>query len=144
MKCDDALIKCQMLIDDELPENEIPVVMDHIESCYKCREEYISLLKLRKKLNGIRDTAPGDEWFEALHRKGGRRFAGRLGFILFAASYIVLAGYALFSLFTDSGEALFIKIVVAAAAVSVIILFAASLSDRIKEGKTDKYKDILK
>jgi hypothetical protein len=118
--------------------------MDHIESCYKCREEYISLLKLRKKLNGFKDAAPEGEWYESLNRKGGRRFAGRLGFIIFAASYIMLAGYALFSLFTDSGEALFVKIVVAAVAVSVILLFTTALSDRIREGKTDKYRDVLK
>ena len=89
--------------------------MGHIESCYKCRDEYISLLKLRKKLHGIKGPAPEEEWFEALYRNRGRKFAGGFGFTLLIASWLLLAGFALYSLFSDSGEGILIKIVVAAA-----------------------------
>ena len=144
MNCDEAKINCQLLIDDELEEEKIAPLMEHIESCYKCREEYIGLLKLRKKLNGIKGPAPDEEWFIALNKHKGRRFAGGIGLVLMIASYILLVGYALFTLFTDSGEDLFVKIVVAAAALSVIVLFITALSDRIKESKTDKYKGVIK
>ncbi|MDC7226192.1 MAG: hypothetical protein PQJ61_05465 [Spirochaetales bacterium] len=144
MNCEDAKYKCQLLIDDELNEEEIAPLMGHLESCYKCRDEYIGLLKLRRKLNGIKGPAPDEEWFENLSRNKGRRFAGGAGFILMVVSWLLLAGYALYSLFSDSGEGLFIKIVVAAAVVSVIVLFITALTDRIKESKTDKYKGVIK
>ena len=144
MECDDAVMKVQMLIDNELDEEEIQPVMDHIESCYKCREEYIGLLKLKRKLEGLKDPAPDDEWFDTLYRRKGRRFFSRAGFILMAASSLLLVGTALFSLFTDSSEGIIIKIVVAAAAASLIILFLTALNDRLQEGKTDRYKGVMK
>ena len=144
MNCDDAKLNCQLLIDDELNEEEIAPLMEHLETCYRCRDEYIGLLKLRKKLNGIKGPSPNEEWFEALQRSRGRRFFGRSGFILLVVSWLLLAGYALFSLFTDSGETLFVKIVVAAAVLSVIVLFITALTDRLKESKTDKYKGVMK
>jgi predicted anti-sigma-YlaC factor YlaD len=144
MNCEEARFKSQLLIDDELNEEEIAPVMEHIESCYKCREEYISFLKLRKKLSGIKNPAPEEEWFETLSKKKGRRFVGGFGLILLAVSYILLLGFALFTLFSDSAEGLFIKIVVAVGVLSVIVLFITALTDRIKESKTDKYKGVIK
>ncbi|MBI9107257.1 MAG: hypothetical protein JEZ04_10990 [Spirochaetales bacterium] len=144
MNCEDAKYKCQLLIDDELNEDEIFPLIDHIESCYKCRDEYIGLLKLRKKLSGMKTSAPEEEWFETLSRKKGRRFTIGFGLVLMAVSYILLLGFALFALFTDSAEGVFIKIIVAAGLVSVIVLFVITLSDRMREGKTDKYKGIIK
>ena len=144
MNCDDAKLKCQLLIDDELNEEEIAPLMEHLESCYNCRDEYIGLLKLRKKLSGIKGPAPDEEWFEAINRSRGRKFAGGAGFFLLIASWLLLAAYALFSLFTDSSEGIFIKIVVAAAVLSVIVLFITALTDRLKERKNDKYKEVMK
>ena len=144
MNCDDAKINCQLLIDDELEEEKIAPLMEHLESCYKCRDEYIGLLKLRKKLNGIKGPAPDEEWFEALYRKKGRKAAGGFGFILLVASWLCLAGFALYSLFSDSSEGVFVKIIVAASVLSVIVLFITALTDRLKESKTDKYKGVIK
>jgi len=144
MNCDDAKFKCQLLIDDELGEEEIAPVLEHIESCYKCRNEYVELLKLRKKLSGIKNPAPQEEWFETLNKKKGRRFIGRFGIILMAVSYLLLLGFALFTLFSDSTEGLFIKIIVATSVLSVIVLFITAFSDRLKESKTDRYKGVMK
>ncbi len=144
MNCEEAKINCQMLIDDELEEEKIAPLMEHLESCYRCRDEYIGLLKLRKKLAGIKTAAPEEEWFETLYRSRRRRFAGGFGFILMIVSWLMLAGYALYTLFTDSGEAMFVKFIVTAAVVSVIVLFITALSDRIRESKTDKYKGVMK
>lgn len=144
MTCDEAKQNCQLLIDDELNEEEIAPLMGHIESCYKCRDEYIGLLKLKKKLSGIKGPAPEEEWFETLSRRRGRRFAGSTGFILLIVSWLLLAGFALFTLFSDTGEGLFVKIAVGGAVLSVIILFITALTDRMKESKTDKYKGVMK
>ena len=52
-ECDEMKLKVQALADNELEEVQIPGVVGHIESCYRCREEYIQFLTLQKKMSGI-------------------------------------------------------------------------------------------
>ena len=58
MECQDAKLKVQALIDNELPGDDISTVVDHIQSCYNCRDEYVALLKLQRKLKGIGHIKP--------------------------------------------------------------------------------------
>jgi hypothetical protein len=144
MECKDAKLKVQALIDNELPEENIDDVVDHIQSCYRCRADYISLLKLQRKMKGLQYPEPPKEWFEELQKKRGRRFTSGLGLILFVGSYLVLFGYALYSLFADSGEGLFIKIVIAGIIAGILFLLGVTIADRVRESKTDKYKEVMK
>ena len=144
MECQEAKLKVQALIDNELPEQEIDRVIDHVQSCYRCREDYISLLKLQRKLKGLQYPEPPKEWFEKLQQKRARRFSSAFGLILFIGSYLVLLGYALYSMFSDSDEGLFIKIVIAGIIIGVLFLLGVTISDRVRESKTDKYKEVMK
>lgn len=144
MNCDEAKLKTQALIDNELEESEISEVVDHIESCYICREEYKSMLKLKKQLSGFTPLPPQDEWLENLYKNRKRRFSGRLGFFMILAFNLLIAAYLLFMFFTDNTEGIFIKILVAGSIISVIVLFLTALTDRISERKTDKYREIIK
>lgn len=144
MNCDEVKKNCQLLIDNELNADEIEPLMEHLESCSSCRNEYTGLLKLRKKLNGIKGAGADEQWFDSLELRKGRRFFSGTGLFMLIVSWVLLAGFALFTLLTDPGEGLFVKIVVAAAFLSIIILFITALSDRIKERKTDKYKGVMR
>lgn len=144
MNCEDAKLKVQALIDNELPDEEISPVVDHIQSCYACRDDYIALLKLQRKMKGLKVPEPSKEWFEELKTKTGRKVSSALGQIFFIGSYVVLIAYALFSLFTDSGEGLFIKLVVGGIVVGVLALLGVTISDRVRESRTDKYKGVIK
>jgi len=144
MECKDAKLKVQALIDNELPEEEIDLVVDHMQSCYRCREDYVSLLKLQRKMKGLQYPEPSKQWFEELAKKRGRKLTSAFGLALFIGSYIVLLGYALFSLFTDSGEGLFIKIVIGSIVLGALALLGVAISDRLRESKTDKYKEVMK
>lgn len=144
MECQEAKLKVQALIDNELPEDEIDRVVDHIQSCYRCREDYVSLLKLQRKMKGLQYPEPPKEWFEELESKRGRRFSSTLGLILFIGSYIGLLGYALYSLFSDSGEGLFIKIVIGGIIAGALFLLGVTIADRARESKTDRYKEVIK
>lgn len=144
MECQDAKLKVQALIDNELPGEDISTVVDHIQSCYRCRDEYVALLKLQRKLRGVGHPEPPKEWFEELGKKRGRKFSSFFGQLFFIGSYIVLIAFALFSLFTDSGEGLFIKLVVGGIVVGVLFLLGVTIADRVKESRTDKYKGVMK
>jgi predicted anti-sigma-YlaC factor YlaD len=144
MECQDAKFKVQALIDNELPESEIDQVVDHIQSCYRCRGDYISLLKLQRKMKGLQHPEPPKEWFEGLKKKPARKFSSFLGQVLFIGSYIILIAYALYTLFTVSGEGLFIKLVIGGIVLGVLFLLGVTVADRVRESKTDKYKEVMK
>jgi predicted anti-sigma-YlaC factor YlaD len=144
MDCTDAKLKVQALVDNELSEIEIDQVMDHVQSCYRCRGEYTELLKLQKKMKGLAYPEPPKEWFETLGKKPARKASSLLGQILFIGSYVLLFGYALYSLFTDSGEGLFIKLVFGGIVLGILFLLGVTVADRVRESKTDRYKGVMK
>ena len=76
-------------------------------------------------------------------RTGRMAFAG-IGQVFFFGSYILLLGYALYSLFTDASEGMFIKLVVAGIFIGLLSLLGVAIADRVRESKTDKYKGVMK
>ncbi len=144
MDCMESRFKMQALIDNELNENEISEVMAHVESCYNCRQEYIDFLKLQKRLAGVSSEEPSREWFEELEGSRFRRGVRKLGYFIFLGSYLFLLTYFLFRFFTDGSEDFVVRLLVGGVVSGGIILFLITLADRIREGKTDKYKGVIK
>jgi len=144
LNCEDIKLKIQALTDNELPEEEIAEVINHIENCYVCRNEYIELLKLQRKMKNIKVPEPPKEWFEDLPKKVFRRLSSVLGKILFFGSYGALIAYALYSFFSDSGESTFLKFIVGALFLGILVLLGVTIVDRFRESKTDKYKGVIK
>ncbi|MBT3275281.1 MAG: zf-HC2 domain-containing protein [Spirochaetales bacterium] len=144
MDCTDAKLKVQALVDNELSEAEIDETMGHVQSCYRCRDDYIEMLKFQKKMRGLAFPEPPKEWFENLGKKPARKLSSFLGQILFIGSYIALFAYALYTLFTDSGEGLFIKIVFGGIVLGILFLLGVTVADRARESKTDRYKGVMK
>ena len=144
MDCEEAKIKVQALVDNELEEREIPEVLHHIESCYSCRDEYIGLLTLQKKLKGVKFREPEEEWFEKRYKKAGRRAGSMIGQVFFIVSYIALLVFAFASLFRDPEVSLFLKLITGGVCLGIIVLFTVTVGDRIREKKTDRYGDVWK
>ena len=92
MTCDEAKLQVQALADGELSESVISEVMDHVQSCYSCRADYVELLRLQKKMSGLVYEEPPKEWFEKLERRIGRKIGSGIGQILFFGSYLLLIG----------------------------------------------------
>ena len=144
MNCEEAKIKVQALIDNELTEEEIELTLSHIESCYKCRNLYKEMLVLKKTLQSVNFPEPPREWFEKLEKRVARKVAVWIGKTAFFSSYLLLLIYAVYSLI-DSGETNpLVKIAVLGIGGGLLILLGVSIADRIKEGKTDRYKEVVK
>lgn len=142
MDCNDARLKLQALIDRELAEDEIPRVIDHMESCYSCRQEYIGFLRLQKKLESGEYPEPPREWFDQLEKNRPRRALSRLGLILMVGSYAVLALYGLFQALSDGSEEVLPKLLFGGIMGGALLLLAVTFSDRRRESRTDRYKDV--
>lgn len=144
MDCNEAKLKVQSLVDTELREEEISDVLDHIQSCYRCRDEYVQLLRLQRKMKGIKQPEPPAEWFESLQKRVGRKVGSLIGQVAFVGSYILLLGYTLVTVFADNGQNVFIKIAFGGFLAGALIILGITIADRIRESKTDKYKGVMK
>ena len=144
MNCEQAKLQMQALLDNEIEEQQIAPLIEHLESCYACRNEYIEFLKLQRKLSGIGIPEPPKEWFETLPHKVLRRSGRIAGKVLFLGSYVLLLGYALYSLFSHGSTPGIIKIGVAGIALGFFVLLAITIADRARENKTDRYRGVMK
>jgi hypothetical protein len=142
--CEQAKLQVQALLDNEIEEHQVAPLISHLESCYACRNEYITFLKLQRKLAGIRIPEPPKEWFEKLPNKVLRRTGGIFGKVLFFGSYTLLLGYALYSLLSDRNTENIIKIGIAGIAVGFFVLLGITIADRVRESKDDQYKGVMK
>lgn len=140
MDCQTAQLKLQALIDKELDEREIADVVNHMESCYGCRGEYIEFLKLQKKLEGAAYPEPPKEWFESLEKSRPRRSFLRLGWFLLIGSYLALLGWALVQFFQSPGEEIFPKLMVGGMIGGGVLLLVITILDRRRESRTDRYE----
>jgi pilus assembly protein TadC len=139
---DELILRIQALADNELPEDEIPEVLNQIEGSYEYRDLYINLLQVKSK------TTPqlpelSEPVYRKIRNKTTRALSTTIGIILFLGSYLLLFAYFLFSVIVQPQTVLLVRIVVGIGAFGGFLLLLISLIDRIKEKKTDKYKDIL-
>jgi predicted anti-sigma-YlaC factor YlaD len=144
MTCEQAKLQIQALLDNEIEEHQITPLISHLESCYTCRNDYITFLKLQRKLAGIKIPEPPKEWFEQLPNKVLRRRSRIFGKVLFFGSYALLLGYALYSLLRDRNVQSIIKIGIAGIAVGFLVLLGITIADRVRESKNDRYKGVMK
>ncbi len=143
MNCDNAKLKIQAFIDDELNKEEMIEVLDHVESCYKCRDEFLALKNLNKMLRGVQYPQPNKEWFEK-KKHPLRMFSSLAGKVVFFSSYLFLLAYMIITLFIKSDINIALKIGIFGVLFGLIVLFGVTLSDRIRENKDDKYKGVQK
>ena len=142
--CEQAKLQIQALLDNEIEENQVGPLISHLESCYTCRNEYISFLRLQRKLAGIGVPEPPKEWFERLPNKVLRRTGRVFGKALFFGSYALLLGYALYNLLSDRNTAGIIRIAAAGIALGFAVLLGITIADRVRESKDDRYRGVVK
>jgi len=142
--CEQAKLQMQALLDNEIEERQVAPLISHLESCYTCRNEYITFLKLQRKLSRIDIPEPPKQWFECLPHKALRRTSGVFAKVLFFGSYALLLGYALYTLLGDRNTDSIIKIAVAGIAVGFFVLLGITIADRVRESKDDRYKGVMK
>jgi hypothetical protein len=51
--CEQAKLEIQALLDNEIEEQQITPLISHLESCYGCRKEYITFLKLQLRQGAV-------------------------------------------------------------------------------------------
>lgn len=141
---DDVRIRIQALVDNELPEAEIEPVLEAIEGSYEYRAEYAELLKLRRKLGSGPAPPVSGEWLERAERRVARRISRGVGLGLFLGSYVVLLGYALYTMLREPKVPVIISVLTLGVVAGFVVLLANAIADRVRERKTDTYRRIIR
>lgn len=70
------------------------------------------------------------------------RLTRRIGWVLFLGALLIIGGIVVFRFLTDPGVEGYWKLLVCALYLGLGVLFVSVLRQRLRERKTDKYKDV--
>ena len=130
------------LMDGELTSAESTEVNEHLIRCSECREEFERLRETSGKLESLRYDEPSDEVLRKLWRNPFSRLSRIAGVLLIIFGYVALIGFALFQIFTEGKEGLWVKLPIAAIVIGFIMLLVLVILERVKTYKKDPYREI--
>lgn len=125
-------------LDDELDPPGRARVEAALSTSTELRRELAIFRGLQSDLAGLPDPVrPGDSVWSAVNR----RLTRPVGWILMVAGFVLWAGYGAWVFATSPADPVE-KLAVGALAVGFLILLGATIFDRLREWKTDPYRDI--
>jgi len=144
MNCEEARIKINGLIDNELAESEIDALLDHLSACQSCKSYYKELLRMNREMSKAAPPDPADSWYVDFRKRFFRKTGGFLGRLFFIGSYLALLVYSLLQLFRAPAEDMALKLIVGGIFLGFLLLLGVSIADRIKESKNDRYRGVIR
>ena len=130
------------MIDNELTPEELREVKTHLERCDECRKEFEDLKAMSEEIPNLTFESVHDKDLNRIWKQPYSRLSKLSGLILIIAGWVVLIGYSLFIVLSDSTEPKMIQIAIVASVIGFIVLLASAVRDRIKSYKTDPYKEV--
>ncbi len=146
-RCKVLKLQIQALADGEIEtfdDENLSNIFNHLSNCRECRSQYTATMRLKDTIKVKGDNPPPKEWFEQLEKKRSNKIMRRMGYFLVIIPYILLIGFGLNELFFNSGDNIIVKVSITTIIFGFLILFGITITGRIKELKTDKYKEIMK
>ncbi len=129
-------------IDGELTQQQRQRVQLHCDTCPSCSQRLLELTELRQRMGKAHLSGVGeDKWRETMETNNDTLFRG-LGWLVFILGLLLAGGAFLLAFITDDGMGLFAKLTMVAIYGGLAILFVSVLLQRLRERKTDKYKDV--
>ena len=129
-------------VDGELTQQERQRVTLHCSECAECREILANLRELRTRIGkaGLSEFGE-DKWRETMNDPTVQTTRS-IGWLLFIAGLLVVAGIGLFEFIVASDISIGMKLIIAAIYGGLAMLLYSVLRQRLIERKTDKYKDV--
>ena len=129
-------------VDGELTQQQRQWVTLHCENCTQCRQNLDSLRELRGRIAGASLSEIGeDKWRESMNENTVQTTRS-LGWILFIAGLLIIAGIALMQFLFNDDIPVGVKLLLVAIYGGLGLLLFSVLRQRLIERKTDKYKDV--
>ncbi len=132
------------MMDNELSNEELIRLNDHMSRCASCREEFEQLKKTSSKLDGIDIKKPDEEIVEKAWRSPYSKLTKNFGILLIVAGWLVMILYGAYEFIVTKETASIPKYASVIILVGILILFIAVLRDRIRSYGNDPYKEVEK
>lgn len=125
-------------LDGELPPERVRAVEEALETDTELRREYVIFRQLKEDLSDMGETM---EMTESVWAGVNRRVVRPGGWILVIVTAVVWAAYGAYAYLTG-GDDLWEKLATSALVVGFGMLLLSVLLDRLRDLKTDPYRDI--
>jgi hypothetical protein len=133
-------------LDDELTEEEVLHVENHLKVCRDCSLELENFRRLKGVTQDMRVLMPDDKYWEDYWSHIYNRLERRIGWILTSLGAILLASYGLYEILAKfvlgPNIPWLIRIGVVALVVGMCALIVSVLRERLFLIKSDKYERV--
>jgi len=136
---DEALLSGYL--DGTLSQGEEQKVRLHLEECEACRALYQEMLELREVTSSTEFVVPESGQWPALPQSVWSRWSRGLGWTMLVAWLLVVSGFALWRAVSGSGDPLELFLVLGLPG-AFVLLFVSVVVDRLRELKTDRYRNV--
>lgn len=125
-------------LDDELPPERVRAVEEAMENDTELRRDYVIYSRLKEDLGdmGSAIRTGGSVW-----QPVNRRLTRPVGWVLFVVGAAVWVAYGVYSYLTGA-DAMWEKLATSAVVVGLGLLLLSVIIDRLRDLKTDPYKEL--
>ena len=131
-------------LDGELTQQERQKVGVYLELDERYREILEELKRAKTETESLHYEKPSSGDWKLMERSLVENVSQGLGWAILVVWAVVLTSYGLWELATAPAEPLLKKLLVFAVFLGMALLFFSVLAQRIREGRTDKYKGVYK
>lgn len=125
-------------LDDELPRDRHAAIAGHIEQCTECKRELIVFQALKGDLQRmVHENRVGPSVWTTVNR----RLMQPTAWLLLVAGTIGLAGWGAYA-YATSPESFWEKLGAGAVVIGLALLLLSAIMDRLRDLKTDPYREI--
>jgi anti-sigma factor RsiW len=143
MACEEFGQELMAYIDGELKGEDKTRMEQHLAECAECAEEVRAYEKVRDLAKQLRFREPPPEFWDEYPKGVFDRIGRGIGWILVIGSGVVFAIFGLYCLWT-SREPFVEKVCITGLLLGFGILLYTVARRRVREAKTDPYKEIIR
>jgi hypothetical protein len=125
-------------LDDELPPDRRAAVAGHLEACTECNREFVVFRTMKGELATMLNIEPGAP---SLWNRVNRQIMLPAAWVLFVAGAVALSVWGAWT-YIMSPEDFWEKLFVGAVVVGLALLLVSAIGDRLRDLKTDPYREI--
>ena len=143
MPCEEIGDRLMAYLDDELSDEERTQMENHLTSCEPCREDIRAYRRMRELSRQLRLREPPPEFWDEYPQGVVNRLGRGIGWMLIIGFGVVLTLYGIGCLWI-SEVPLLVKACVTGVLLGFGILLLTLVRQRLREAKTDRYKEIIR
>jgi len=126
------------LLDDELPPDRRAAVTEHLADCTECKREFVVFKAMKGEITTMLNVEPG---LPSVWNRVNRRIMLPAAWVLLLAGTVALTIWGAWAWVT-SPDTFWGKLIVGAVVVGLGLLLLSAIGDRLRDLRTDPYREI--